>query len=334
MYILGGVSSGKSTLISKLIKIYSDILNPLIICVYSGFAPDETTQFMVGSFKIKSPPFFVQLPDQSSFISFFNQLKSKRLKYSELLLFLKSIMINKQDKLFQLLNVTKDLFNEEFEDIHKDKVKRFKFLIKLVHDTFPPINRRLIYWSDYILKTYAKQHNINFEADPYVFIANCLVSLSKALEPLKINVLTEDESLPLKERIKSFAFPPSIRMNKNDIELIPSVVVFDDVAQFPVLTRERASPWVKGLFAMTRRWQNTFIIASQRHSLLNKSLRALTHTFFIGYSLIDDDLPKIAHEMPSNILKAEEFIPLYKRVIKPFTFFTYNNKLGFNLIHS
>ena len=98
------------------------------------------------------------------------------------------------------------------------------------------------------------------------------------------------------------------------------------------MTTEHPPQWTKDLLAETRRWMNTFIIAAQRHSLLNKSLRALTHTFFIGYSLIDDDLPRIAQEMPSNILSGDDFLTLYKQSIKPFTFFVYNNKLGFSLI--
>ena len=136
------------------------------------------------------------------------------------------------------------------------------------------------------------------------------------------------------DRFKPYTFSPMIRYNKTAkiTELIPTVCVFDDVAQFPLLTTEKPSQWVKDLFAETRRWQNTFIIAAQRHNLLNKSLRALTHTFFIGYSLIDDDLPRIAKEMPSNILAAPDFLELYTASIKPFTFFAYNNKLGFDII--
>ena len=49
MYILGGVSSGKSTLIARLITLYERYINPFIICVYSGFAPDETTQLNLSN---------------------------------------------------------------------------------------------------------------------------------------------------------------------------------------------------------------------------------------------------------------------------------------------
>ena len=116
------------------------------------------------------------------------------------------------------------------------------------------------------------------------------------------------------------------------LELVPSVCVFDDLAQFPLLTTEHATQWVKDLLAETRRYMNTFIFAGQRYNLLNKTLRSLTHTFFIGYSLVDDDLPKIAKEMPSNLMSNKDFITFYSKMIKPFTFIVYNNKLGVNVI--
>ena len=117
-----------------------------------------------------------------------------------------------------------------------------------------------------------------------------------------------------------------------NIEVIPNITILDDVAQFHLLTTERANQWIKDLFAETRRWKNTFIIASQRYNLLNKTLRSLTHTFFIGYSLVDDDLPKISKEIPSNLLNSGEFMTLYKKLIKPYHFFVYNNKYGFNVV--
>ena len=81
MFILGGVSSGKSTLISKLIKIYDEYLNPEILCFYSGFSPDETTQFILSNVKMNMKPYFIQLSNNEAFISFFNQFKAYRLKY-------------------------------------------------------------------------------------------------------------------------------------------------------------------------------------------------------------------------------------------------------------
>ena len=123
-----------------------------------------------------------------------------------------------------------------------------------------------------------------------------------------------------------------LRQRFGKIELIPTITAFDDIAQFPLLTSEHPSQFVKDLLSMTRRWMNTFIIASQRHNLFNKSLRALTHVFWIGYGLISDDIPRIAKEVPSNILTSEEFITTYHDLVKPFTFFVYSNKLGFELV--
>lgn len=344
MFILGGVSSGKSTLISKLIKIYDEFINPEILCFYSGFTPDETTQFILSNVEMNKQPYFIQLSNAEAFISFFNQFKAHRLKYSELLLFLNSIYHRKNEKLFEMLLLANELFSQDNDDLHDideshsmggQTSKRFNFLMSVVAAS---INlkglSKLIYWSDFVHKTYAKKHKIDFNSDPVRFIARCVVSLSKALKPLEIVIIADDDRMKrMKDRVKKYTFNPQIRMNKkNEIELIPSVCVFDDVAQFPMLTTEKSSHWVKDLFAETRRWKNTFIIAAQRHSLLNKSLRSLTHTFFIGYSLIEDDLPRIAKEMPTNLMSKDEFLELYKKAIKPFSFIVYNNKFGINTI--
>ena len=344
MFILGGVSSGKSTLISKLIKLYDKFINPEILCFYSGFTPDETTQFILSNVEMNKPPYFIQLSNAEAFISFFNQFKAHRLKYSELLLFLNSIYIRRNKKLYELLLLASELFSQDIDEIKEidashsiggQTSKRFNFLVSVVSAS---INlkglSKLIYWSDFVHKTYAKKHKIDFNADPFKFIARCIVSLSKALKPLEIVIIADnDQTKRLKDRVKKYTFNPQIRMKGNDeIELIPSVCVFDDVAQFPMLTTEKSTHWVKDLFAETRRWKNTFIIAAQRHSLLNKSLRSLTHTFFIGYSLIEDDLPRIAREMPTNLMSKDEFLELYKKAIKPFSFVVYNNKYGINTI--
>ena len=332
MFILGGVSSGKSTLITKLIKIYDEYQQPDILCFYSGFAPDETTQFIISNSQMIKSPYFIQLSNNEAFVSFFNQYRTHRLKFSELLLFLNSIYHNRNMKLFELLNVALELFGS-IEN--KEDNKRFKFFNNIVIDSLNKfdMNNKMIYWSDYVMKTYAKKRNINFNDEPIKFISKCLISLSKALNPLEIVIIADnDDSKRLKDRIKKLTFSPQIRLRSKKLELLPSVCIFDDVAQFPLLTSERSSHWVKDLFAETRRWKNTFIIAAQRYNLLNKSLRALTHTFFIGYSLIDDDLPRISKEMPSNLMNKDDFINLYQKAIKPFSFLIYNNKFGVEII--
>ena len=173
-------------------------------------------------------------------------------------------------------------------------------------------------------------------------------SISKGFheQTITVDILNEpgvklNNSAATLSRFQPYTFKPFIRVSNDNyktktkrikLELVPSVSIFDDVAQFPLLTAERSNQWTKDLFAETRRWMNTFIIAAQRHNLLNKTLRSLTHTFFIGYSLIDDDIPRIAKEVPSNLLDSNEFKLLYNNVIKPFTFFVYNNKLGYNVL--
>ena len=330
MYILGGVSSGKSTLLGKLIKLYDDE-QFMIICFYSGFAPDETTTHHISQYDLKHRPYFIHLPTPESMTSFFNQFRYKRLKYSEMLLFMKSVFVNDR-ALIETLRLAYSLFNnisKKFD--HDDYMKRVYMLMGAVNDRVDNTFSKT-YESEFILKTYAKKRKLSFETDPLLFISNVAVSLSKALRPFTIAVVVDPSSSNIRTKFKPYEFQPMLRIKKNVIELVPSVCVFDDVAQFHLLTTEHPLQWVKDLFAETRRWQNTFIIAAQRHSLLNKSLRALTHTFFVGYSLIDDDLPRIGKEMPSNILNADDFQTLYKNSIKPFTFFVYNNKLGFDII--
>lgn len=332
MYVLGGVSSGKSTLLAKLIKLYDINIQPMILCFYAGFAPDETTTFHISSYHLKNKPYFIQISTPEAMISFFNQFRIKRLKFSELLMFAKSVFINER-ALYDTLKLSHALFGElnKKYDV-PDYMKRVRMLMAYIEERIEPA--RQTYDSDYVLKKYAVKHKINFKTDPFLFMANICISLSKALKPIIITVPQQTESMRTLDRFKPYTFFPMIRYNKSSkiTELIPTVCVFDDVAQFPLLTTEKPTQWIKDLFAETRRWQNTFIIAAQRHNLLNKSLRALTHTFFIGYSLIDDDLPRIAKEMPSNILAAPDFLELYTASIKPFTFFAYNNKLGFDII--
>ena len=246
-----------------------------------------------------------------------------------MLLFMKS-MFNNDKSLIEVLRLAFSLFNSISKRFDKDDyVKRVYMLMGAVNDRVDLSNEP--YESEFVMKTYAKKHKISFTTDPLLFIANVAVSLSKGLKEFTLGIVVDSNAVNIKNRMKIYDFAPMIRIMKNKIELIPSVCVFDDVAQYQLLTTEHPPQWTKDLFAETRRWMNTFVIAAQRHSLLNKSLRALTHTFFIGYSLIDDDLPRIGKEMPSNILAADDFISLYKNSIKPFCFFVYNNKLGFDL---
>ena len=324
IYILGGVSSGKSTLLGKLMKIYDTTIEPMIFCFYTGLAPDETTSYHISNYGLKKKPYFIRLPNNEAMISFFNQFRYKRVKYSEMLLFMKSLFIN--DKmLIEALRFAFSLFNnlsKRFD--HEDYQKRVYMLMSVIIDRVD-LNR-IPYDSELIMKTYAKKRKIDFLTDPVLFIANIAVSLSKGLKGFTVGMVVDSSASRIKDRIKPIDIEPQLRIkNKNKIELIPSITVFDDISQFSLMTTERACPWIKDFFCETRRWQNTIIVAAQRYNLLNKSLRALTHTFFIGYSLISDDLPRVAKELPLNIMTADDFLNIYKD-IKPFSFFVYNNK--------
>ena len=384
MYILGGVSSGKSTLMSKLIGAYNKILNPITVCFYAGLTPDETTTFALNSFNIR--PYFVRLSTPEAMYSFFDQFRYKRLKLAELLMFLLSVFKDDTELLLDSVQYVEDLNIQDKQVAASDK--RMKALLLYVSTliTSRAINidpsKRFIYLSEFINKEYSRRHKVSFSYDPAHFISRCLISFAKGFheQTITVDVLNDPSTRPLRNanstallnRFHPYTFKPFLRVvttrrrvdkpMKGDIrlamipeqvlkqsgerkersdwseldtkiELVPSISIFDDVAQFPLLTAERSNQWTKDLFAETRRWQNTFVIAAQRHNLLNKTLRSLTHTFFVGYSLVDDDIPHIAKEIPSNLLSGREFVDMYTHLIKPFTFFVYNNKLGYNILH-
>lgn len=353
MYILGGVSSGKSTLLSKLMAVYDKTIKPIILCFYAGLTPDETTTFALSTFNIR--PTFVRLPTPEAMVSFFNQFRYKRLKLAELLMFLQSIYKNNTPLMLTSIEVVEELGLTTIRPAKQsDYNKRLKTLLLYVTGLIESskINvirsNGFIYLSEFLTKTYSRRCGISFDADPPLFVTNCLISISKGFheQTITVDILNEPgvklkNSAATLSRFQPYTFKPFIRVSNDNyktktkrikLELVPSVSIFDDVAQFPLLTAERSNQWTKDLFAETRRWMNTFIIAAQRHNLLNKTLRSLTHTFFIGYSLIDDDIPRIAKEVPSNLLDSNEFKLLYNNVIKPFTFFVYNNKLGYNVL--
>ena len=344
MYILGGVSSGKSTLLSKMIALYTQTIHPIILSFYGGLSPDETTTYALSSFGVK--PHFIRLPTVEAMYSFYDQFKYKRIKLAELLMFLTSIYKNNNPLLLESINYVRDL-NIRDKSL-TDTNKRMKALLLYVMTLMSKnkINtdskRGFIYLSEFITKTYARKHKQSFSVDPALFVCHCLISFSKGFDPYTVTVdILNEPGVKIQargsntlNRFHPYTFPPFIRVvSKNKIELVPSISVYDDIAQFPLLTTEHSNQWTKDLLAETRRMMNTFIFAAQRHSLLNKTLRSLTHTFFIGYSLIDDDIPKIAKEIPSNLLPGKDFVEMYHSLIKPFTFFVYNNRLGVNFIH-
>ena len=275
--------------------------------------------------------------------SFFDQFKYKRIKLAELLMFLNSIYKSNVKLLLESITYVEALDIKD-KSLH-DQNKRMMALVSYIEGliTGKSINvqpsKGFIYLSEYIIKSYGRKHKISFNGDPAVFIAHCLISFSKGFHPYTVTVdILNDPSIRAKtigNRFTPYTFEPFVRVvnKRTKIELVPSVSVFDDIAQFPLLTTEHANTWTKDLLAETRRYMNTFIFAAQRHSLLNKTLRSLTHTFYIGFSLVDDDIPKISKEIPSNLLQGKEFIEVYHKSVKPFTFLVYNNKLGVNIIH-
>lgn len=373
MYIIAGISGGKSTLLSKMAAVYKKQLEPIILYFYSGLTADETTTFSLSTFGIK--PFYIHLPTPESMVSFFNQYRYKRIKLAELLMFLQSIFKDNTPLLLACLEMIQELELTKHIDYMGASVfphspqggvvsahgeinekKRFHIMLSYIYNLSEsgkintvPSRKNFVYLSEFILKTYSKRRKVKFDTTPELFITHALISLAKGLKPqtITVDILNEPgvkgnlSRANILNRFTPYNFPPFIRLTKTTnpefgkksrLELVPSLSIFDDIASFPLLTTERAGQFVKDLLAETRRWQNTFVFSAQRYNLLNKTLRSLTHTFFIGYGLIDDDLPKIAKEFPSSLLSSKEFLLMYQNVIKPFTFIVYNVKLGFNVL--
>lgn len=373
MYILGGISSGKSTLISKMMAMYKKYIDPIILYFYSGLSPDETTTFNMSNFGIQ--PHYIRLPTPESLVSFFDRFKYKRIKLAEIMNFLYTVYKRNTALILSTLEVIQELdlnHHVAFGQLEMPQVrdqgeanhimnerKKFNILYQYVAGlssrgliTIQSNNKKpnqVLYLSEYILKTYARKHKISFESDPISFISNTLISFAKGLRPqtVTIDILNDPATRNMRmsrhaimNRFIPHTFPPFIRLvkstpqfaSKTKFELVPSISVFDDIASFPLFTTDRATQWVKDLLSETRRQQNTFIFSAQRYTLLNKTLRSLTHTFFIGYGLVDGDLPHIAEEIPSQLLDKKDFILLYKNSVKKFTFIVYNNKLGWNVL--
>lgn len=345
IYVIGAVSSGKSTLLSKLMALYTKTIDPIIISFYGGLSQDETTQYSISQFGIK--PYFVKLSTPEAMVSFFTQFRYKRTKLSELLMLLISIYKDNAKLLMESVTYVQAL-NIKDKSVH-DNNKRMQALIsyimELISNNQILVNPRkgYIYTSEFINNNYAKKKRLNMIADAPVFIARVLISFANGFKnkTITVDILNEPDVKAnlrnreaLLNRFQPITFKPFVRYMKklNKIELVPSVCCFDDVAQFPLLTTDHAGQFVKDLYAETRRYQNTFVICAQRYNLMNKTLRSLTHTFFIGYGLIDSDLPVISKEMPSSLMSSQEFLDLYKRAMKPFTFIIYNNKYGVNVL--
>lgn len=345
IYVIGAVSSGKSTLLSKLMALYTKTIDPIIISFYGGLSQDETTQYSISQFGIK--PYFVKLSTPEAMVSFFTQFRYKRTKLSELLMLLISIYKDNAKLLMESVTYVQAL-NIKDKSVH-DNNKRMQALISYVMDLIGNnqilVNPKkgYIYTSEFINNNYAKRKRLNMIADAPLFIARVLISFANGFKnkTITVDILNEPgvkanlkNREALLNRFQPITFKPFVRYVKkqNKIELVPSVCCFDDVAQFPLLTTDHAGQFVKDLYAETRRYQNTFVICAQRYNLMNKTLRSLTHTFFIGYGLIDSDLPSISKEMPSSLMSSQEFLELYKRAMKPFTFIVYNNKYGVNVL--
>lgn len=344
-YIIGAVSSGKSTLLSKLMALYAKTIDPIIVSFYGGLSQDETTQYNISQFGIK--PYFVRLTTPEAMLSFFNQFRYKRTKLSELLMLLLSIYKDNAKLLMESVTyiTALNIKDKSVHDNNKRMIALLSYITELMANgtILQSEAQGYVYSSEFINKDYSKRKKLSFKSDAPLFVARVLLSFANGFKnkTITVDVLNEPTLKPnlknrdaLLNRFQPITFRPFLRYIKKlgKIELVPSVCAFDDVAQFPLLTTDHACQFVKDLFAETRRYQNTFIICAQRYNLLNKTLRSLTHTFYIGFGLIDDDLPRIAKEMPSSLMSSQDFLLLYKKSVGPFTFIVYNCKYGVNIL--
>ena len=227
MFIIGGVSSGKSTLMSKLIAAYMKLLNPIILSFYSGLTQDETTTFALSSFGVK--PYFIRVETPEAMVSFFDQYRYKRIKLAELLMFLLSVYKDDVELLLDSIKYVEDLNIGDKKVLYSDKRMKALLLYVTTLISSKAINvnpeKGFIYLSEFITKTYSTRRKLNLWYDPDLFIARCLISFSKGFHPstITVDVLNDPSSKPtsrarmdlLLKRFTPVTIKPFIRVTKD-----------------------------------------------------------------------------------------------------------------------
>jgi len=159
---------------------------------------------------------------------------------------------------------------------------------------------------------------------------------SETLTEIKNN-LSSDSILPFaKEMIKKHSVPSELKIDKKSFaikaiidlkskDIVPSLMVFDDITQFKGFTGKYANSFFKELTANTRHFCNTSIFSMQRFTYLQKDVRVLSNTWCLGYGIAEDDIKDLFKQsIAVGGYSTNELIQLYNKVEK-YNFLTINS---------
>lgn len=128
------------------------------------------------------------------------------------------------------------------------------------------------YWSDYL-------EDVKKTLKVKSLLPSAKTFLMKHKQPFTIKVGNKDYNVK-----------PLIN---EDGKITKSLMLFDDITQFKNFTGKYANNFFKELAANTRHFANTSIFSMQRFTYLQKDVRVLVHSWFLGYGITDDDIKSL-----------------------------------------
>ena len=162
---------------------------------------------------------------------------------------------------------------------------------------------------------------------------------SEALTELKSQFKVKSLLPKAKEIISKYSKPETIEVKDKKFPIKPiigekntytkSLMIFDDIAQFPEFTKKNsANTFFKELAANTRHFVNTSIFAMQRFTFIQKDVRVLTNTWCLGYGIATEDIKTLFKQSVTvEGWSSEEMIREYEK-IKKYNFLVINSGLA------
>ncbi|KAA6391226.1 MAG: hypothetical protein EZS28_013250 [Streblomastix strix] len=299
-YIVDAVGSGKITLLSKLIVIYKQRINPFILYFYN-FGADETMALNLNSKNIVLTN--ITYEKAMYFLSQFDEFKYSvkevytYWKLRELNISYKSDYIQRMKERIIQNNPIKEnptrlasVSAEKQMEKPRDYVRRIAEIFeqecidKITKYSVPTMIMRFIFQ--------AFIHNVYFER--------------------KFHISQEDGDAELKITIIPILFHSSLQN---------SLLIFDDIGSNADIQRFSSglAKTITHLVSDSRHSKNTVFFVAQRPSYLFKTARMLSHVICLSVNLSESDLKQAYEENSIWNLDFEEFMLVYG---------TLNNELG------